>query len=295
MTEEFSYQRCINAAVRTVAAGFFGLSVYFGCNSPNNKIIIPEQVQPIARISEEVPIHIKYQEPMQSQSIVQQMPIQSAQPIPSLPPIVPPVNPQKPIPINNSTTRAKPEESKLEMISMPVRNKTKSNSRRFEYFVLHTTGADNIQSSINWFNNPASSASAHWIIDTDGKVYKTVAEQDVAWAVRPIRGISYNSRALSLELVGFPNKTTPAEEYAAAKLATDRCNYYGITKNHIVGHMDLGDIRGKPDPGRETELRILSMIPDNVGQNPVYQQNKNHKYNPTIKSIKPTKSTTKRK
>lgn len=50
-----------------------------------------------------------------------------------------------------------------------------------EWIVLHFTGGDSVSSSLNWFLNPASKVSAHFIVGSGGEVVQCVSLRDVAW------------------------------------------------------------------------------------------------------------------
>lgn len=174
-----------------------------------------------------------------------------------------------------------PVKNYLENISqMPVKNFNESSSRRYEYVVVHTTGSENIEGVISWFNNPNSNASAHYLVDRDGKIFQTVDEKNVAWHVKPVKGLGYNTRSIGIEMASMPNGTTREQEDAAAQLIVKECETYGITKDHVVGHVQLDPGR-KLDPGFETMSRILERIPGDVGTHTTKPKD-NHKYKPYI-------------
>jgi N-acetyl-anhydromuramyl-L-alanine amidase AmpD len=47
--------------------------------------------------------------------------------------------------------------------------------------VLHVTQGASAAGCINWFKNPTSKVSSHYVIDRDGDIYATVREKDQAW------------------------------------------------------------------------------------------------------------------
>ena len=49
------------------------------------------------------------------------------------------------------------------------------------YLVIHYTAGLDDQGAINWFRNPASSASAHFVVGRNGEVTQMVACNRRAW------------------------------------------------------------------------------------------------------------------
>lgn len=136
---------------------------------------------------------------------------------------------------------------------------------------IHTTeshdrpGRGDVDSIHAWFDNPASQASSHVIIDEEGHSTTCVPDPMKAWT----QG-QYNSLALSIELIGWAS--TPRWQWVkrtkqlnkAAKftaywcrtheIPTDRGQISGahinVIKAGIVGHAQAGAIGGgHHDPG----------------------------------------------
>jgi len=49
------------------------------------------------------------------------------------------------------------------------------------YIILHYTAGDSASNAINWFKNPQSQASAHFVIGRDGSITQMVATNRRAW------------------------------------------------------------------------------------------------------------------
>ena len=49
-----------------------------------------------------------------------------------------------------------------------------------DLIVIHWI-AGSAKGAINWFSNPISKVSAHYVIDSDGNITQMVSEQDIAW------------------------------------------------------------------------------------------------------------------
>jgi len=83
-----------------------------------------------------------------------------------------------------------------------ISNNTSARTATPSLFVEHYTvspnrsGWDDMNAIWNWFNNPASQVSAHYIIDWEGNCYLIVPESVKAWT----QG-AFNSSALSIEFI----------------------------------------------------------------------------------------------
>ncbi len=61
-----------------------------------------------------------------------------------------------------------------------------------DLIVLHYTAGGNVESTIAWFKNPRSRASAHYLVARDGTIYQFVRDEDTAWhaGIPPRSGLS---------------------------------------------------------------------------------------------------------
>jgi len=103
--------------------------------------------------------------------------------------------------------------------------------------VIHVTQGS-FAGSVSWLKNPASNASAHYVIrSSDGYIVQLVREKDRAWHAR-----CWNSFTLGIEHEGYienPNVWfTPVMYLESAKLVRNMVNRWGIPvdSNHIIGH-----------------------------------------------------------
>lgn len=119
---------------------------------------------------------------------------------------------------------------------------------------MHATVSGNIQGVIDWFNNPAAQASAHYTIDKDGYTVQHVHDYQRAWHAgtsewegRP----DLNSWSLGIELVNWNSGQDPypqTQYQAAIVLVSWMVEYYGIDANrYILAHYDVSPDR-KTDP-----------------------------------------------
>lgn len=84
-----------------------------------------------------------------------------------------------------------------------VRNQS-ARTAPISLIILHTTeganqpGIQDLNSLVNWFDNPASQASSHVGIDAEGNCVRMVTDDRKAWTAG-----NYNSLSLNIEQVGF--------------------------------------------------------------------------------------------
>lgn len=101
-------------------------------------------------------------------------------------------------------------------------------------------------------DNPDGRVSAHYLIDTDGRIFHLVHESDEAWhaGVSEWAGVSnVNDFSVGIELVNPNDGATPyapAQIAAAAALVKAICSDYLIEPQNVVGHLDIA-------PGRKTD------------------------------------------
>lgn len=130
--------------------------------------------------------------------------------------------------------------------------------------IIHDTGTRNLASVFDWFNTSGSDASAHYVIDRDGTIYRCVPEEQKAWHAgrstlwgRP----DGNAYSIGIELVDADDR--PSDQYppiqiaAATTLCVDICQRRSaVLLNRIVGHQHIAEPPGrKPDPGRDFPWR----------------------------------------
>jgi len=87
-----------------------------------------------------------------------------------------------------------------------------------EAIILHITAGESAASAINWFKNPSSKVSSHYVIDRDGTIFATVRETDVAWVNGIVESpnteidivanwvandINPNSETIGIEVAGY--------------------------------------------------------------------------------------------
>jgi len=110
---------------------------------------------------------------------------------------------------------------------------------KIKYIMIHDTEGS-YQSSIDWFRDPASFVSAHYIIrSSDGEVTQMVKNKDIGWHAR---NWYINMHSIGVEHEGFSAEGatwyTEAMYRSSAKLVRYLADKYDIPldRDHIIGH-----------------------------------------------------------
>lgn len=134
--------------------------------------------------------------------------------------------------------------------------------RKITCVVMHATATDGIDSPRRWLCDPASQASAHYLIGKTGHVLHLVREENVAWhaGYSAWKGRQFvNAFSVGIELV---NRNDGVDEYpedqlaAAAELVAAICRDHGVRLEDVVGHVDVVD--GQTPEEKAERLRLHS-------------------------------------
>ncbi len=151
------------------------------------------------------------------------------------------------------------------VIRKDVRNQS-ARAGSIDRIVIHSTeshnrpGSGDIQAIVSWFDNPSAQASSHVIVDAEGQSARIVDDEKKAWTQA-----QYNSRALSIEQIGFAaQKSWPLEQYReTARWVAYWSLKWGvpIDATHVVTHASLGAAGGgHHDPGPGYDMAKLRRI-----------------------------------
>jgi N-acetylmuramoyl-L-alanine amidase len=131
--------------------------------------------------------------------------------------------------------------------------------------ILHYTDTKTLAETLRLLQG-AREASAHYVVDEDGSIYRLVDEKDRAWHA----GVScwegeedVNSASIGIEIQnpGHQNgyRTFPEKQIGAV---TDLCREiiarHGIKPYHVLAHSDIAPAR-KKDPGELFPWKELSL------------------------------------
>jgi N-acetylmuramoyl-L-alanine amidase len=125
-----------------------------------------------------------------------------------------------------------------------------------QHLILHYTDTPTLAMAVAMLMDPAREASAHYVVDMDGRIVQLVDEKNRAWHA----GKSFwagetdiNSTSIGIEIVNpghtFGHAPFPPEQISAViKLCQDIIARHHILPQHVLAHSDIAPAR-KQDPG----------------------------------------------
>ena len=131
---------------------------------------------------------------------------------------------------------------------------SRNQDSRVQYLVLHFTSSD-FPSAVKELT--VGTVSSHYLVDTDGTIYRLVPEEKRAWhaGVSSWRGqTQLNAASIGIEIVNRGPTLGEWQEYPAAQMDAVMQLVQWIVKRHdvkperVVGHSDIAPQR-KVDPG----------------------------------------------
>ena len=159
---------------------------------------------------------------------------------------------------------------KIDSLYSPNFNRSKRSKNSIKIIVIHYTGMQSERESIIRMCNPKSKVSSHFLINQNGKVYRLVQDNQVAWHAgkscwRKYKNLNKNS--IGIELVnkghrfGYTN-FRKKQLLSLTKICKILIKKYKIKKKNIVGHSDIAPLR-KIDPGEKFPWKQLAK--ENIG------------------------------
>ncbi len=112
-----------------------------------------------------------------------------------------------------------------------------------QMIIIHDTEGS-YGAAIQLFQDPATQASAHYVVSDAGQITQMVHEKDIAWHAG---NWDYNTRAIGIEHEGYayaqPTWYTPTMYQASAHLAASICSRWGVPmdRTHVIGHSEVPD------------------------------------------------------
>ena len=145
-------------------------------------------------------------------------------------------------------------------------NKKQRLKNSIKMIIVHYTGMQSERESIKRLCNPLSKVSAHYLISQNGKIFKLVKDQYIAWHAGKSRWKKYNNLnkdSIGIELVnkghqyGYTsfNKKQISTLVKICKVLKKK---YKIKTKNFLGHSDIAPLR-KIDPGEKFPWEFLSM------------------------------------
>mgnify|MGYP000698785220 CR=1 FL=1 len=150
------------------------------------------------------------------------------------------------------------------------------NGSQIDILVLHYTGMQSGRAALDRLCDPDASASSHYLIEEDGRIFRLVAEDKRAWhaGVANWAGINdLNGRSIGIEIVngGHDFGSPPyleAQMRAVELLCQEILKRHPIMPRSVVAHSDIAPER-KADPGEWFDWARLARAGVGVWVEPV--------------------------
>ena len=154
---------------------------------------------------------------------------------------------------------------KINNFFSPNFNKKKRPKSSIKAIIIHYTGMQSERESMIRLCNPKSKVSSHFIINQNGRIYRLVRDNQIAWHAGKSCWGKYknlNKNSIGIELVnkghqfGYTN-FKKKQLSSLIKICKILIKKYKIEKRNIVGHSDISPLR-KIDPGEKFPWKELA-------------------------------------
>ncbi len=147
----------------------------------------------------------------------------------------------------------------------PNFDKKKRSKNSIKIIVIHYTGMQSERESVSRLCNPKSKVSSHFVISQNGRAYRLVQDNQIAWHAGKSCWGKYknlNKNSIGIELVnkghrfGYTN-FKKKQLLSLIKICKSLIKKYKIKKRNVVGHSDIAPLR-KIDPGEKFPWKRLA-------------------------------------
>ena len=154
---------------------------------------------------------------------------------------------------------------KISNFYSPNFSKKKRPKNSIKIIIIHYTGMQSERESIARLCNPRSKVSSHFVINQNGKIYRLVQDNQIAWHAGKSCWAQYknlNKNSIGIELVnkghqfGYTN-FKKKQLSSLTKICKSLIKKYKIKKKNVIGHSDVSPLR-KIDPGEKFPWRQLA-------------------------------------
>ena len=153
---------------------------------------------------------------------------------------------------------------KISNFYSPNFNRKKRPNNSIKIIVIHYTGMQSERESIANLCSSKSKVSSHFVINQNGKTYRLVQDNQIAWHAgkscwRKYKNLNKNS--IGIELVnkghqfGYTN-FKKKQISSLIKICKSLQKKYKIKKRNVIGHSDIAPLR-KIDPGEKFPWKQL--------------------------------------
>ena len=154
---------------------------------------------------------------------------------------------------------------KISNFYSPNFSKKKRPKNSIKIIIIHYTGMQSERESMIRLCNPRSRVSSHFVINQNGKIYRLVQDNQIAWHAGKSCWAQYknlNKNSIGIELVnkghqfGYTN-FKKKQLSSLTKICKSLIKKYKIKKKNVIGHSDVSPLR-KIDPGEKFPWRQLA-------------------------------------
>ena len=150
-------------------------------------------------------------------------------------------------------------------------NFSSRNGERIRRVVMHYTTDSKVTGTIEWFRNPESRVSAHYVIARNGDLYQMVRDSDKAW----------HARGANADSIGIEHSAARGETLSAPQAATSAAlvrwllSEYKLLPSAITGHRFTPENIGHTDCpdhlfGEATEASLRRWVERNITRDPSF-------------------------
>ena len=146
----------------------------------------------------------------------------------------------------------------MKILFSPNFDKKKRPHKSIRFIIIHYTGMQSERESIKRLCDPNSKVSSHYLINANGKIYRLVKDNQIAWHAGNSCWGKYknlNKHSIGIELTnkghefGYSN-FKKRQLISLTKICKFLIKKYKIKKKNIIGHSDIAPTR-KVDPGEK--------------------------------------------
>lgn len=140
-----------------------------------------------------------------------------------------------------------------------TRNFTEGRRGRKVAAVVNHITAGLMPGCLAWLQNPASKASAHYLITLKGEILQLVKDEDTAWHAGIVNKPAWklydctnpNYYTIGIEHEGFDGGLTENQYQATLWLHRQLLNRHGLPadSDHVIGHCHIDSVSRKNCPG----------------------------------------------
>jgi len=154
---------------------------------------------------------------------------------------------------------------KISNFYSPNFSRKKRPNNSIKIIIIHYTGMQSERESMIRLCNPRSKVSSHFVINQNGKIYRLVQDNQIAWHAGKSCWAQYknlNKNSIGIELVnkghqfGYTN-FKKKQLSSLTKICKSLIKKYKIKKKNVIGHSDVSPLR-KIDPGEKFPWRQLA-------------------------------------